>query len=1113
MDSLLTLLIDLGENLALLLVLALLYNLAGMPLIRRAGQFGAAGMGVLFGIIALAAMQVPIELGPGTAGGAAIDGRNLIVLAAGAFGGPWAGLAAAAIVGAATLAAGDAGIIAGSVVAIGNALTAAALGTVLYLRWWRRGTLAGRREFLIGGLILAAVSLPWHLAALPFGFAVVRDLGVAILLLYPVGFLLLGTLLANEQRQAAAVAALRHTEERFRDIGATASDWFWETGPDLRFTYLSDRFQRMTGLDPKVILGRSCAEVGIEADDPETWQRHLDDLENRRPFEDLHGVIPTSTGQRFRVRFSGRPVFAADGSFQGYRGIATDISAAIEADRRLRMTETRFLDAIESMPAAFALFDADDRLVLGNSRYRLANAEIADLIRPGARFEDLLREGMRRLSADAGLAAPDDVIEAQVLARLAARRNLPAIHEEPTADGRWLRTVERRTDEGGVLAVTTDITDMKQREDALEANSLLLQATLDSISQGLSVVDAEQRLIAWNQRFLDLFELPADRIRKGMPWSAIAALLAERGESDPNDPDWRASGPARADLPVRFEKYRGASVIETRRSPIPGGGFATTYSDITDAKSREVRLAELAQRNASLAAAVSATSNGVIVTDPNLPGNPVIFVNPAFTRITGYRAEEAIGRCCRFLQGRDTDPDTIARMRRAIAARRPVHLTIRNYRKDGRTFWNELSVNPVFDDRGQLIHFIGIQTDVTDRVRAEEALRRSERDLREQVEITAATLDALPAQVALLDAAGTVLKVNRQWGDVAGLPRDARLATEPGQDYVAVLDDACRKGRPEAGDDAAALGDGLRGVLAGERGLFACEYRAGGAPEPRWFKFVATPVSKEEGRGAVVMHFDITDRILAEEALRTAKEQAEFANRSKSDFLANVSHELRTPLNAIIGFSEIMKDEMFGSLGKVQYRDYAHDIHDSGVHLLSIINDILDLSKIEAGKFDLHESHVKLPDLIRSCQRLVKDRATAGKLTLQTQVAKNLPMLYADERAVKQIVINLLSNALKFTPAGGRIAVDARLDERGDFLLSVSDTGIGIAPSDIEKAMAAFSQLESSLNRKYAGTGLGLPLVRLLAELHGGSIGIESAVGVGTTVTVRFPQHRNVMAA
>src|SRR5690606_31332464 len=219
-------------------------------------------------------------------------------------------------------------------------------------------------------------------------------------------------------------------------------------------------------------------------------------------------------------------------------------------------------------------------------------------------------------------------------------------------------------------------------------------------------VDAEGRLIAWNQRFLDLFDLPVEAVWKGMPWTAITAVMAERGEGDPNAPDWRTPDPRGGALrgpdamPQRFEKRRGGGVIETRRSPIPGGGFVTTYTDITETKIREARLAEFAQRNASLAAAVSAASNGVVITDPNLPGNPIIFVNPAFTRITGYTAEEAIGRSSRFLQGRDTDPETIARMRRAIAARRPVHVTIRNYRKDGRTFWNELTVSPVFDDRG-----------------------------------------------------------------------------------------------------------------------------------------------------------------------------------------------------------------------------------------------------------------------------------------------------------------------------------------------------------------------------------------------------------------------------
>ncbi|QQR69499.1 MAG: PAS domain S-box protein [Alphaproteobacteria bacterium] len=253
---------------------------------------------------------------------------------------------------------------------------------------------------------------------------------------------------------------------------------------------------------------------------------------------------------------------------------------------------------------------------------------------------------------------------------------------------------------------------------------------------------------------------------------------------------------------------------------------------------------------------------------------------------------------------------------------------------------------------------------------------------------------------------------------------------------------------------------------------------------------------------------DITERHKAEQALIAAKEQADFANRSKSEFLANMSHELRTPLNAIIGFSEIIKDELFGKVGQAQYVEYARDIYDSGELLLSLINDILDMSKIEAGKRELAEAPVDIGRVAQATIRLVAARAKSARLHLVARVPEGLPMVIGEERALKQVMTNLLTNAIKFTPEGGTVTLSVdRLDD-GSISVSISDTGIGIAPEDISKALAPFGQIESALSRKHKGTGLGLPLTKALIELHGGEMRLESTMGVGTTVHVILPPTR-----
>lgn len=234
-------------------------------------------------------------------------------------------------------------------------------------------------------------------------------------------------------------------------------------------------------------------------------------------------------------------------------------------------------------------------------------------------------------------------------------------------------------------------------------------------------------------------------------------------------------------------------------------------------------------------------------------------------------------------------------------------------------------------------------------------------------------------------------------------------------------------------------------------------------------------------------------------------DEAEAANRAKSEFLAVMSHELRTPLNAILGFSELFKQQMMGPLGSPKYVEYANDIHNSGVHLLAIINDILDLAKAESGKLELAESEIDLNEMIDATVRMCNPKATDSKVTLAFKPAHRELLIRADERLLRQVVLNLLTNAIKFTYPGGHVEITAGASHSSGLTLLVKDSGIGIPKADLDRVLRPFEQVESALARQHGGTGLGLPYSKKIIEIHGGTLTLSSQVDIGTTVRVDLP--------
>lgn len=606
----------------------------------------------------------------------------------------------------------------------------------------------------------------------------------------------------------------------------------------------------------------------------------------------------------------------------------------------------------------------------------------------------------------------------------------------------------------------------------------LIGLSLDHLDQGIAIFDAGFRVVLFNRRFVELLDMPVELTKAGTPLEAFFRLSAERGEYGAGDIDdlVRERMESVATLtPHTLRRVRpNGTVLNISRRPLPGGGFVSTYTDVTE----ETRTRDaLVESTSLLTALLDHSPASIAVRD--LQGCYRL-VNKAYEQLFGVPRLDVLGKTPKDFLSQAFAKDLAEIDRQVIETGAPVIHERHRHLPGGET---DLFVVrfPIRDDGGAVVSVGAIVLDVTEHKRTEAVKNRFgriiEQSLNEIYVFDAETLQFLEVNRGARRNLGYAMAELR-----AMTPLDIKPEHTP-ESFAALIDPLRRGGQEHI------LFETIHRRQDGTTYDAEIHLQFMGRETPPVF---------------VAIVWDISRRKRVREELRQALVRAEEANQAKSQFLATMSHELRTPLNAILGFAEILRQQYFGPLGAPPYEEYANDIMTSGQHLLALINDILDLSTIEAGAQVLNMEDMRVADVAEDCSRIVAVSAARKGLEFLIDVPGDLPGLRGDRRAIFQILINLLSNAVKYTPAGGRVrlAVSATA---GSHIFTVTDTGQGVSRELLPMLTDPFLRAGNDPYHSHDGTGLGLTIVEALTKLHGGLLRIDSDLGSGTCVTVTLP--------
>ena len=959
--------------------------------------------------------------------------------------------------------------------------------------------------------------------------------------------------LAEKTRaHSAALTALQEYQERFQDFAAASADWLWEIDTEYRFT-LDTGHAPLGGLLGSDLVGLRRWEIpGADPKDP-IWDHYRAMLDARQTLRDFTFSYLGRNGKRFHASISGRPLFGPDGAFLGYRGTARDITAEIEARQKAEQTAT-LLDAVRQIQSSY-ISGADPKAACEQMLATVlqvtgsAHGFVAELhedagspyLRTHAISNIAWNEETHRLYAETGgvgieFRNLDNLLGVPVKSGKAVIANDTA--SDPRRGGQPNGHPPIESYMGLPLYAGQEMVGLMGVANRLGGYDDAIVAFLEPLTGACGAVVAAIKADAQRAAVAEALHASRQRLDLALDGTGVALwdweLVSDDFWFDPRLLERMGYGPdevecttsawdalihgddlagldaaiadhkeGRTDLLQAIYRIRAKSgdwrwILSRGRivERAPDGSprrMSGTHLDITDLKQIELALRRSDERFRALA-----ESSRAIPWEADLHSYRISYVGPQIEAVVGLSAKDWVEEDLWPERLHPEDRDRVLREASEYARAGVDHnLEYRLIAADGRVVWIRDLVSIIKSDDGQT-RLYGAMVDVTEEKQAEDALRESEARYRQAERV-----------------AGLV-----HWSSVgtgAGDWRDAKLAfSDTAAAFFGLQPDSLPTTTADFietivhPDDREALRQSFADVTQNKIEEFTLEYR----------------IQRKDGSVAVVSEIglrrlgedgklrsafgtiqDITERKQTEEALRRAQMEAEIASRAKSQFLANVSHELRTPLNAILGFSEIMTGELMGPLGSAVYKEYAGDIHDSGRHLLAIINDILDLSRVEAGQTSLNESVVELQKLVSACLILVQGKAHAGGLTVSVEAPSVGPSIVGDERLLKQTLLNLLSNAIKFTPKGGVISIRTKVTQAG-IEISVVDSGIGMSESELAKVAKPFVQLENWLVRKYEGTGLGLSIAKAFCELHGGWLEIASRPGGGTTATVHLPASR-----